>query len=81
MQKIHGVLPIHNKLSTPPKPNIRFMFCIACPAAPLRRLSRQETMTSRLPSFDEKLLDLVVTGIFYPDARFYNDVRHNPLSI
>ena len=32
------------------QPNIRFMFCTACPAAPFIRLSRQETSTMRLPS-------------------------------
>src|SRR5208283_566470 len=30
-------------------PSIRFRFCTACPAAPLPRLSRQETTMSRLP--------------------------------
>src|SRR6516225_87257 len=32
------------------KPNMRFMFCTACPAAPFRRLSRHETSTARWPS-------------------------------
>src|SRR5438477_7472109 len=31
-------------------PNMRFRFCTAWPAAPFRRLSRQETITSRSPS-------------------------------
>src|SRR5262249_125633 len=34
------------------KPNIRFMFCPAWPAAPLTRLSRHETSTARRPSGD-----------------------------
>src|SRR5208283_5281674 len=29
------------------KPNIRFMFCTACPAAPFKRLSMHDTSTTR----------------------------------
>lgn len=32
-------------------PHIRFMFCTAWSAAPFKRLSRQETRTTCLPSF------------------------------
>src|ERR1700694_4968787 len=31
------------------RPNIRFMFCIACPAAPLTRLSSTARMTAMSP--------------------------------
>ena len=40
----------HSKPSASFQPHIRFMFCTAWPAAPFSRLSRQETMTRRLPS-------------------------------
>jgi hypothetical protein len=42
---------LHSSPSDSPNPHIRFMFCTAWPAAPFKRLSRQETRTSCLPSF------------------------------
>ncbi len=49
-----GPANFHDELHCSPsfssKPNIRSMFCTACPAAPFRRLSRHETSTARSPS-------------------------------
>ena len=41
---------LHCNPSFSSKPNIRFMFCTAWPAAPFSRLSMHETSTARLPS-------------------------------
>ena len=41
----------HASPSASSHPHIRFMFSTACPAAPLSRLSKQETTTHRRPSF------------------------------
>src|SRR5580658_2337996 len=40
----------HSKPAVSGNPHIRFMFCTAWPAAPLPRLSRQETTTRRSPA-------------------------------
>src|SRR6516165_7946110 len=40
----------HCKPAFSSKPNIKFMFCTACPAAPFKRLSMHDTSTTREPS-------------------------------
>src|SRR5579862_9890889 len=41
---------LHCNPSVSAQPYIRFIFCIACPAAPLSKLSRHETRIRRRPS-------------------------------
>src|SRR5438309_8069289 len=41
---------LHSNRSDSENPKARFMFCTACPAAPLSRLSRQLMTVTRLPS-------------------------------
>src|SRR5664279_5779404 len=43
---------LHCKPAFSSKPNIRFMFCTACPAAPFKRLSRHDTKTCLLYTSD-----------------------------
>ena len=45
---------LHCNPSFSSKPNIRFMFWTACPAAPFSRLSMHDTNTARLPSGDNE---------------------------
>ena len=62
-----GPANFHDELHCNPsfssKPNIRFMFCTACPAAPFRRLSRHETSTARCAIGREREADVAVIGV------------------
>src|SRR5260370_112647 len=48
-QITHGFVPTSIKPVFSSNPNIKFMFCTACPAAPFTRLSRAEKTTSWRP--------------------------------
>ena len=54
---------LHFSPSSSPHPYITFMFWTACPAAPLIRLSRHETMTSRRRSGSQYKAQVTVVAV------------------